>query len=86
MPKHLPTPEFGHLTDEELLRRIQADGPGNPMVKELCRRLERFLESASELKEVSTTRHRCPECDAAILVCIDTQPKPKINLRKAPRL
>ena len=85
MPKHLPTHEFGHLTDEELLRRIQADGPGNPMVKELCQRLERFLESAPE---VSTTRHLCPECDAAILVCIDTQPKPKpkINLRKAPRL
>lgn len=78
-------PSFGRLTDEELLRQVRASTV-DPLAEELCQRLERFLESAAELKEVSTTRHLCPECDAAILVCIDTQPKPKINLRKAPRL
>ena len=76
------SPSFGRLTDEELLRQVRASTV-DPLAEELCQRLERFLESATE---VSTTRHLCPECDAAILVCIDTQPKPKINLRKAPRL
>lgn len=77
-------PSFGRLTDEELLRQVRASTV-DPLVEELCQRLEKKLDQSAKMGKQDTTPYSCPECNTRLSVWVDSVDK-KISLTKAPLL
>lgn len=76
---------FHNLTDEELLLQADSDRAGDPVVEEICQRLEKYTDWAASLSAIETTRHACPECSTALLAVYDGATN-TLTVEKAPAL
>ena len=74
---------FHNLTDEELLLQADSDRAGDPIVEEICQRLEKYADWAAGLSAIEATRHACPECNHAMQVHYDAKEN-KLTLERAP--
>ena len=76
---------FHNFTDEELLQQADSDRTGDPLVEELCQRLEKYTDWAASLSAIEATRHTCPECSTALLAVYDGVTN-TLTVEKAPAL
>ena len=76
---------FHNLTDEELLLQADSDRAGDPIVEEICQRLEKYADWAAGLSAIETTRHACPECSTPLLAVYDGETN-TLTVEKAPAL
>ena len=74
---------FHNLTDEELLLQADSDRAGDPIVEEICQRLEKYTDWAASLSAIETTQHRCPECNRTVQVHYAAEEN-KLSLERAP--
>jgi hypothetical protein len=56
-----------------------------PLVEELCQRLERYADWAVSLSAIEATRHHCPECSTALLAVYDGETN-TLTVEKAPTI
>jgi hypothetical protein len=77
--------KHANLTDEELLKLADSSRMEEPLVEELCQRLERYTDWAASLSAIETTRHACPECSTALLAVYDGVTN-TLTVEKAPAL
>lgn len=77
--------QHANLTDEELLKLADSSRMEEPLVEELCQRLERYTDWAASLSAIETTRHACPECSTALLAVYDGVAN-TLTVEKAPAL
>ena len=77
--------QHARLTDEELLKLADSSRMEEPLVEELCQRLERYTDWAASLSAIESTRHHCPECSTAILARYDGETN-TLTIEKAPAL
>ena len=76
---------FHNLTDEELLRQADYDRAGDPIMEEICQRLEKYADWAASLSAIETTRHACPECSTPFLAVYNGETN-TLTVEKAPAL
>lgn len=77
--------QHARLTDEELLKLADSSRMEEPLVEELCQRLERYADWAASLSAIEATRHHCPECSTALLAVYDGETN-TLTVEKAPAL
>ena len=77
--------QHARLTDEELLKLADSSRTEEPLVEELCQRLERYADWAASLSAIEATRHACPECSTTLLAVYDGEPN-TLTVEKAPAL
>lgn len=77
--------QHANLTDEELLKQAESSRREEPLVEELCQRLEKYTDWAASLSAIEATRHPCPECSTTLLAEYDGVTN-TLTLKKAPAL
>ena len=77
--------QFHTLTDEELLQQADSARTGEPLVEEICQRLERYADWAASISAIEATRHACPECSTPLLARYDGETN-TLTVEKAPAL
>ena len=75
---------FRNLTDEELLLQADSDRAGDPLVEEICQRLEKYADWAASLSAIEVTQHRCPECNHALLAHYDAEEN-ELTIERVPK-
>lgn len=66
---------YSHLTDQELLNHCEDRRHMSPILDELCKRLDAFVEGESKMVDANH-QVECPACAAPLLV----EPDPANNL------
>ena len=77
--------QHANLTDEELLKLADSSRMEEPLVEELCQRLERYADWAASISAIEATRHACPECSTPLLARYDGETN-TLTVEKAPAL
>ena len=77
--------QHARLTDEELLKLADSSRMEEPLVEELCQRLDRYADLAASLSAIEATRHRCPECSTALMAAYGGETN-TLTIEKAPAL
>lgn len=77
--------QHANLTDEELLKLAESSRREEPLVEELCQRLEKYTDWAAGLSAIESTRHPCPECFTALRATYDGTTN-TLTIKKAPAL
>lgn len=76
--------QFRTLTDEELLQQADSARTGEPLVEEICQRLEKYADWAASLSAIEVTQHRCPECNHAVQVHYDAE-ESELTIERVPK-
>lgn len=76
--------QHARLTDEELLKLADSSRMEEPLVEELCQRLEKYADWAASLSAIEVTQHRCPECNHAVQVHYDAE-ESELTIERVPK-